>query len=201
MNTVYKRSYAPLKINKREILRYIGAREESESLSKLIDECLYEIEGKLCYNVCYAEFPVNIGDRVDLGFMSVDSKDLKKNLIGCESVIAFAATVGLEIDRIVARNAVFSQTKALIFDGIGAERIESLCDAFNDDMKAEKAREGYSLCPRFSAGYGDFPISAQRDIFAVLDCQRKIGLSLSDSLLMTPKKSVTAIIGVKRTLL
>lgn len=50
--------------------------------------------------------------------------------------------------------------------------------------------------PRFSPGYGDLPLSAQREIFAVLDCGKRIGLMLNDSLLMSPSKSVTAFVGI-----
>lgn len=53
------------------------------------------------------------------------------------------------------------------------------------------------LKPRFSAGYGDLPLEVQKDIFRVLDCPRKIGLTLNDSLLMSPTKSVTAIVGIE----
>ena len=49
--------------------------------------------------------------------------------------------------------------------------------------------------PRFSPGYGDLSLEVQKEIFSLLDCPRKIGVSLGDSLLMTPSKSVTAIIG------
>ena len=56
--------------------------------------------------------------------------------------------------------------------------------------------EGKFLKPRFSPGYGDLPLEMQRDIFRVLDCSRKIGLTLNESLLMSPSKSVTAIVGI-----
>ena len=96
------------------------------------------------------------------------------------------------VDRLIAKYNRISPSKALIFQAIGAERAESLCDLFCDEMK-----EKYSTNPRYSPGYGDLPLDIQRDIFAVLDCPRKIGLTLNDSLLMSPSKSVTAIIGVK----
>ena len=80
-----------------------------------------------------------------------------------------------------------------MFQSIGAERIETLCDAFCKDISSEL---GVTLKPRFSAGYGDLPLEAQKDIFRVLDCSKKIGLTLNDSLLMSPTKSVTAIVGI-----
>ena len=55
------------------------------------------------------------------------------------------------------------------------------------------------LEPRFSPGYGDLPLSAQKNIFAVLDPERRIGLTLNSSLLMSPSKSVTAFVGLGNT--
>ena len=50
--------------------------------------------------------------------------------------------------------------------------------------------------PGFSPGYGDLPLDLQREIFAALDCPKRIGVSLNESLLMSPSKSVSAIIGL-----
>lgn len=196
-NTVYIRSYAAPDWNRKEILRYAGVRGDAPELDALLRDCLEEIEPRLVYGVCYREFPVvRYGSYLDLGFVKTESEGLKKNLLGCEEIVLFAATVGLGIDRLIARYATVSPTKALLLQAIGAERIESLCDEFCREIAQEKAREGYVTRPRFSAGYGDFPLEAQREIFAVLDCPRKIGLTLNESLLMSPTKSVTAIIGV-----
>ena len=198
MNTVYTKTYIAPPVNEREVLRYIGVRDNnaSDELRALVRECLDEARGRLTYKVCYGEFDLTVGEGVALANMNIGSKDLAKNLSGCKSAFVFAATVGIEIDRLIARYSATSPPKALIFDGIGAERIESLCDAFCRDIAENKAREGYLLRPRFSAGYGDFPIEAQRDIFRLLDCPRMLGLTLLDSMLMSPTKSVTAIVGV-----
>ena len=63
-------------------------------------------------------------------------------------------------------------------------------------VQAEIAAAEKSIAPRFSPGYGDFPLDCQKDIFAALDCG-SIGLTLNDNLFMTPSKSVTAVIGVR----
>lgn len=196
MNCVYTKAYVSPEVNQREILRYIGAREATPEISALVAECLSEAEDKLSYRVCYGEFPLFVGESIMLADIEIKSEDLKKNLSGCTSAIVFAATVGLGIDRLIARYLPVSPAKALVLDGIGAERVESLCNRFNGDIAQAKAQEGYSLRPRFSAGYGDFKIDVQKDIFRLLDCPRKLGLSLNDSMLMSPSKSVTAIIGV-----
>ncbi len=189
MNTILIKTYPAPPFDRKEIFRYAGCSEPTEEIKALIEECISECEKVLSYKVCYTELPVSIdGDKIDFSVMSTESTKLAKNLSGCNSVIIFAATVGLELDRLIAKYGRISPSKALIFQAIGAERIESLCDTFNNEIKFTR--------PRFSPGYGDFPLDAQRDIFRILDCPRKIGLSLNESLLMSPSKSVTAIIGI-----
>ena len=185
MNTVYVKSYNEPSINKREVLRYAGCADSTDEIASLIDECITEAKGVLSYKVCYSIFAKDE--------KSV-SAALDKNLQGCSRVILFAATIGLPLDRLIMKYSRVSPTKALILQAFGAERIESLCDIFCNDMKTELGAE---LKPRFSPGYGDLSIEIQRDIFRVLDCPRQIGLTLNESLLMSPTKSVTAIVGIK----
>jgi len=193
MADVFVRSYSAPEYNKKEILGYAGVRGDAPELDGVLSDCMREVKDRLIYKVCYAEFPITrCGGVLELGFLSVSSKSLRKNLEGCDKIILFAATVGIDIDRLIARYSVTAPSKALMFQAIGAERIEALCDMFCDEMSM-----GRTLRPRFSAGYGDLPIEAQRDIFRALDCPRKIGLTLNESLLMSPTKSVTAIVGIK----
>ena len=84
-----------------------------------------------------------------------------------------------------------------MLQAIGAERIESLCNIFNTELATKMNSQDKKLAPRFSPGYGDLPLEIQSDIFRVLNCSTKIGLTLNKSLLMTPTKSVTAIIGIR----
>lgn len=194
---VYLKLYEKPEYNKKEILRYMGCRDNDERVSAVVDECIKEADSKLSYKVCYTRMPIRHTDEgLDLTFMETKSKGLKKNLSDCDEVIIFAATIGLEMDRLIARYGVVSPLKSVAFQAIGAERIESLCDMFENEMRTELYRDNRYIRPRFSAGYGDFDLSAQREFFKVLDCQRKIGLTLNDSLIMSPSKSVTAIIGI-----
>ncbi len=197
-NTVYVRCFTPPSLRKKEALRYAGTKETDGIASALLAECWAEIEDKLVYKVCYRMFPVvALEEGLSLGFTQTQSETVKRGLQGCDTLVLFAATVGSAPDRLVARYGKLSPARALMMQVIGAERIESLCDAFEEEMR-EKAKEmGKSLRPRFSAGYGDFSLSVQKDIFAVLDCPRKIGLTLNDSLLMSPTKSVTALLGIE----
>ena len=193
MGIILVKSYDPMPFDKSEILRYAQAKGESPELDLIIDECIGEVSDKLLYKVCYGEFDISVDQpNIDFGFMNVTSKDLSKNLKDCKKTVVFGATVGIELDRLILRYGRISPVKALIFQAIGAERIEALADAFNNEIK-----EKYITVPRFSAGYGDFSVYKQTDIFNILDCGRKIGLTLNDSMMMSPTKSVTAIIGIK----
>ena len=177
---VYTKSYSAPPIDRREIMRYAGVRGDAPEIEALLQECLAEAEDKLTYKVCYGTFPVSFFD-------SIKSEGLKKHLEGCREAVIFAATVGIGIDRLIARYSSLSPTKALLFQAIGAERIEALCDEFNAEFGGG----------RFSPGYGDLPLGFQKEIFKILDCPKRIGLTLNESMLMSPSKSVTAIIGVK----
>lgn len=178
----------------KEALRYAGCRDADGETLLLLRDCIDEVSDKLVYRVCYRELPVMIRDELcDFGSFSVHSRQLAKNLDGCASVLLFGATVGVEMDRLIAKYGRISPARALMLQAIGAERIESLCDAFCREYAEEN---GVGLRPRFSPGYGDLPLEVQKSVFAVLDCPRKIGLSLNDSLLMSPSKSVTAFAGI-----
>ena len=168
---IYTKNYPAPKLNERECLRYAGTNNKAISAEEqaLFEACLKEVENRLTYKVCWGRFPLKKeGDSLDFGFLKAESKALMKNLEGCEEVIVFAATIGLEIDRLIRRYTNLSPAKALFFQAIGAERIESLCDTFCEELKGE----GLQLRPRFSPGYGDLPLEMQKDIFRVLDCPR-----------------------------
>lgn len=163
-------------------------------LDSLIDECIEEARSVLEYKVCYCILPLSIdASRIILPCGEITSSNLAKNLRGCKKVIVFAATVGVGIDRLIAKYSRLSPAKAFCFQALGAERVEALCDDFC--LRMSKNRR---LRPRFSPGYGDLPLETQKMIFPLLDCPKRIGISLGDSLLMSPSKSVTAFVGIQQ---
>lgn len=193
--TVFTPNVPP--ICEREVLRYMGAKDATDAVTALLRECMEEAKSCFTYRVCWRTFEVRTDDTaIDLGFAQCESAALRRNLVGCKEIVLFAATVGIGIDRLITRYSRLSPSRALVFQALGAERIEALCDAFNDQVKEEYQKQGNTLRPRFSPGYGDLPLSLQRDIFRVLDCPKQIGLTLNESCLMSPSKSVTALIGV-----
>ena len=195
MNSVISvKNYTEPSVSEREILRYSGCKTADRETEALIKSCVEEMLPRLSYKVCYRVFDVSVhGDLCDFGLFSLNSADLARNLTGASRAVIFAATVGVEADRLIAKYARLSPSRALILQAVGAERIEALCDVFCDDIAKEY---NASLKPRFSPGYGDLPLESQRKIFDLLSPERNIGLFLTESLLMSPSKSVTAITGL-----
>ena len=194
---VTDRQYSLPDVNRGEVLRYAGVREASSDLSSLLEDVIREAEGQIAGRIVWAEYPIEeTPEYIHLGFARCRSESLRRHLHGCKSVIVFAATLGIGIDRLISRYSRTSPSRALMFQALGAERIEQLCDIFCDEIHQRAAELDLNSTARFSPGYGDLPLSLQQDIFRVLDCSRKIGLTLNESLLMSPSKSVTAIVGL-----
>lgn len=194
---IYREHYELPEFNLREILRYAGAGQGNPALHQTLRDCIDECHGVFSGKVCYTKVPVCVSDSsVNLSFTSVQSRALAKNLSGCEYAVVFAATIGIGIDRLIQKYSKTEISKAVWMQAIGAERIEALCDLFCKDIQEKEQPRGFYTRPRFSPGYGDLSITLQQNIVQVLDCYRKIGIALNESLLMTPSKSVTAIVGL-----
>ena len=128
--------------------------------------------------------------------MDIRSRSLSRNLRGCENVYLMAATLGIGPDRLIARASVTHMSRAVTLQAAAAAMIEAWCDEVNQKIIKEASEQGLYCRPRFSPGYGDFPLEYQQDFAHILRMQKEIGVSLTESLLMIPTKSVTAIIGI-----
>lgn len=196
-----------IEINKSETLRYLGnapfakAREGcgcGGEIVEIAEAAIKEVGDKTLCRACFEYFPIAFvsDESADLGFAKTESKNLIKNLCGCGGIILFVATVGIEIDRLIKKYEKTSITRAAALGAAGSAAVESWCDILCRKF-SEKAKEaGRSTKPRFSPGYGDLPLAMQREIFRVLTPEKRIGVTLSESLMMMPSKSVSAIVGI-----
>ncbi len=186
---------APPPVCKKEVLRYAGCPADPPETQRLLDECIAEAADAFSYQACYKVLPLQIhGDSCNFGLFCLTSKDLAKCLGGCSRAVVFAATVGVGIDRLILRHSRLSPARGIMLQALGAERVEAFCDTLCKTLSQEL---GGRPTPRFSCGYGDLPLAAQKTLFALLDCEKQIGLCLNESLLMSPTKSVTAIFGLE----
>ena len=107
----------------------------------------------------------------------------------------FGATLGAGTDQLIRRASVSDMAKAVIMQACAAAFLEEYCDEEQLRIGREMEDQGLYLRPRFSPGYGDFDIRYQEPLMRILDCAKSIGLTMTDSFMMTPTKSVTAVIG------
>lgn len=187
--------------NEREILRYLGHRgqEIPENVEELIKECERELEQAASPRAMWKEYPLTIKEHVlDMGFLQTRSRSLERNLRDCERVILFAATLGSQVDVLLHRYNMIQMSKAVVMQAASVAMLETFCDEKNQELKNSYEAEGWYLRPRFSPGYGDFPLECQREIAPALEMGKRIGINLTDTLLMMPSKSVTAVIGASR---
>lgn len=134
-------------------------------------------------------------DRFTVGTMEIQSRGLGRNLRGCTKIVFFGATLGSEVDRLIARSSLMDMAKAVVLQACSAAMLEDYCDRCQESMAKELKQEGLYLRPRFSPGYGDFDITCQAPLMQMLDCAKGIGLTMTKGYMMTPTKSVTAVIG------
>ena len=131
-----------------------------------------------------------------VGGLRLESNGLRRVIAGCRHAFLFCATLGPGVDALLRRFGQTSAADLLMVQGVSAALIESYCDECEERMAAEPAVRGETLRMRYSPGYGDLPLTVQRDLLAHLDSVRRIGVTLTESMLMIPSKSVSAIIGV-----
>lgn len=164
--------------------------ESLTGIENLIAESLKEALSLISYKICYRILDLDGDKNSNFGSNEKLATELRKleYFNNIDKVVVFGATIGLDMDRLIAKYGKVQPSKALIMQAIGAERIESLCDAFEDELKDVKAKK------RVSPGYGKFDLKFQNDIFSFLDLSKNIGIYLNESLLMSPSKSVTAVI-------
>lgn len=187
----------------REIFRYLGykGREPDPEVRNAVRECTEQVIKLLEPREVHRCFPaVWDGDEIRIESMVIRSNALRKNLSGCSEVCLMAATIGPGPDRLAARFTAAGQvSRALMVQAAGAQLIESWCDRISEEIRKEASERGFYPRPRFSPGYGDLSIARQEDMFRILNVRNRIGVALTESLLMLPTKSVTAIVGLSET--
>ncbi len=144
---------------------------------------------------CYTKTSVLSNDLFDISmdFCKINSKSLFNWLKGCDEAVVMAVTLGLEVDLLINSVSSLSGAQAFITDGIASAMAETAAEYTHNLIRAS-----YNTVSRFSPGYGDFSLKYQRPILDFLSADRLLGIKLGDNLIMTPRKTITAICGVER---
>ena len=142
--------------------------------------------------VCRVPISVSEDGVIDLTFTKTESASLLKNLSGAHEAFVVACTLGAEVDRVIGRLSKTSRAEAFIFDAVASAVVDAAVDAVEAEIT-----EGYRTSPRFSPGYGDFSITCQSELLDYLGAPIHLGVALNDNGMMSPMKTVTAVIGIK----
>ena len=191
----------------REVLRYMGYRgqEYTDEIAAVVEQgmarCLELARPRaswLAFEI--AEFAEDADGtpvvRLENTALELRGYSIARFLDGAVQVALLAVTVGMGIERELRLLSATDPVLSVAFDAAATAAVEEAADATSASIKAWAAGEGLRAGGRFSPGYGDLPLELQPQLLATLDAQRRLGITLSASLLMTPTKSVTAVMGL-----
>ena len=191
-----------------EVLRYagMGKADPADIDSRIIEFADWAVE-ELCRQCrprfTYQWFPLETIPEVENGLrfgsvLDVTSRSLTVNLRDCEHAMFFAATLGAEADRLISQYSRRDMSKGVLMEAAAAAVIELYCDSRQRELEKELNKEHITLRPRFSPGYGDFDIKHQKDFVRLMDLPRTIGVVITEGGMLSPTKSVTAVMGMSR---
>ncbi len=190
-----------MKIRYAEVLRYMGdvtgKMRDDERMQALVESCAEEIMSVAAPKSVQETYPFTWReDALTVGAFTFESRDLAEFFKGAKEIILFAATLGAEVDRALQRAQVADMSRAVVLQAAAAALIEDYCDECELAIGRQANKRALRCAGRYSPGYGDFPLKYQNDLLAMLNAQKRIGLCATQSCMLSPAKSVTALIGL-----
>ena len=179
-----------MKLDIEEALRYLGAGTDApEDLRRTVTEVGEELVKSVQPRWTWQVIPLGETCPVPL-----TGKLAKTMLARCDRVVLLCCTLGVRFDTLVRNQQVRDMSRTVMLDACGSAWVEAGCDAAEKEI-ADRF-PGMYLTDRFSPGYGDLPLTLQKHICAILDTQRRLGVHVTESSLLNPQKTVTALIGL-----
>ena len=186
-----------MKIPVEEALRYMRAAKADPETRRLVEETAEMLEKRLRPRFLWRSFPI---DRRG-GEIRLEGSEVRlpgtlagKMMAECDTAVLLVCTLGAEFDRMMQEWEKRDMARAAVMDVCGSAWTEAVCDETEKEIRSRFP--GRFLTDRFSPGYGDLPLELQRGFLQALDGGRKLGITVNDSFLLLPCKSVTAIVGL-----
>ena len=126
----------------------------------------------------------------------ISGEKIRKHLTQATKVIILAVTIGEAIEKQIT--AYFKEGEysySLLLDAAATTAVEQAADEVEKTIKQYITAKGYQTIWRFSPGYGDWDIRFQPEMLR-LSGAKDIGINLTESMMLMPRKSITAIIGL-----
>ncbi|MGN0046870.1 MAG: vitamin B12 dependent methionine synthase [Eggerthellaceae bacterium] len=211
-----KRTTLSVSVNHAEALRYLGhnGQDLTPDLQKRLTSNAEACQTAAKPAACWATFaidteasrwlganekhPVVVLQPGPLGQKPPDLEgaSINQHLRGATHVVLMAVTLGLRSEAGLVQLNASSPTDALLYSASGSSLVEEAADAAEALIREQAAQAGLYENWRFSPGYGDLPLSAQPTFLACLDATRSLGITATDTNLLIPTKSVTAVLGL-----
>ncbi len=125
-------------------------------------------------------------------YLTLEGKLANKHFCASKKIVVILATLGMQSELLLKEYFAKNAEKAVVLDACLTVKIEKYLDEIEKDFKSK----GLDITTRISCGYGDLKLEYQKDLLNFLD-GKKIGVFQNESYMLTPNKSVIALIGVK----
>jgi hypothetical protein len=126
---------------------------------------------------------------------------LAKHLSGAQEVVIILCTVGDELERQAAEVSKDDIVYGLALDGVGSAGVEALANAVCARFEEEATEKNHQITIPLSPGMVGWPVEqGQPQIFDLLNAG-EIGVQLTESMMMIPRKSLSLVLGVGRELI
>ena len=189
-----------LRIDPKETRRYAGLQKAKDFDEKMIKDACEDAQLLANPRSIWQLYDYDCETRTVLSSPTfrIQGKVIGKHLAGCEQVILLAATIGEEIEQeVTKRFQEGAYASSVLLDAAATTAVEQVADALEKAIEPELSRKGYAMRWRFSPGYGDWPLEHQPELIRLSHAE-EIGISLSESMMLMPRKSITAIIGLAK---
>lgn len=200
-------SYDIRSIDEAEVLRYMGYSGQKYSpelegrIRQTMQECLDVSQPRGLVQVFEVAGRGTSADgrpevRLEGTALTLVGDSMREHMDGAVAVGVLAVTLGMANERMLKRLSLTDHIRQVIFDAASTTLVECAADAAEASIVRQAADRGLFTNFRFSPGYGDMPMQTQPVLLQTLDAQRRLGITLTPTLLMTPTKSVTAVVGM-----
>ncbi|MBE7003633.1 MAG: methionine synthase [Ruminococcaceae bacterium] len=184
-----------------EALRYLRVRgEPPEPLREQVERVCAELAESFPPRFVYRAFPLDFsaeGVVLTGSGVTLAGTLARRMLSRCDTAALLVCTLGLGFEQRLRALTSRDMGEAVVWDACGSAWVERGCEQAEDELRTRFP--GRYLTDRFSPGYGDLPFDVQPAVLSALNAARRLGVVLGESLMMTPSKSVTAIVGVADT--
>lgn len=191
-----------ISIDREEVLRYLEYKGQDidNNLIEIIEECRNITKDRINPRYTFRVYSIKQKYKGIIELegtnLILESNDLYEILKDCNECILMAATLGINIEKDIKKYSCTELTKGIIIDSCATTAIEEVCDIVQNEIENNILKNGQYLTFRYSPGYGDLSIEKNTEILTILNGQKEIGLTITNSGIMIPRKSVIAIIGI-----